>query len=230
MMQKMLIVEDDPDIRMVLFDEFDQEGYDVDLAETGTEGLKKGESLEYDIILLDLMLPGIGGIEICKDLRSKGVGTPIIMITAKSQEIDKVVGLEVGADDYVTKPFSLHELHARVKAVLRRPRKLMSEGNDIVLSAGPFVLDPGKNSMTKDRETIRLTSIEFALFRYLMENAQQVLPRDQILDEVWGKEIYITPRTVDTHIANLRKKIGDDQTDSRWIIGIRGVGYKFVGE
>lgn len=229
-MQKILLIEDDPDIRMALIDDFEQEGYEVDFAETGTEGLKKGENLDHDIILLDLMLPGINGIEICKELRRRGVGTPIIIVTAKSQDIDKVVGLEVGADDYVTKPFSLHELQARVKAVLRRPRNIKFQDSQSVLKAGPFTLEVGKNQLTKDGTTIHLTSIEFTLLRYLMENAQQVLPRDQILDEVWGKEIYVTPRTVDTHIANLRRKIGDDQADARWILGIRGVGYKFVGD
>ncbi|MFC2121314.1 response regulator transcription factor [Bacteroidota bacterium] len=229
-MQKILIIEDDPDIRMALIDDFEQEGYEVDIAETGTKGLEKGENLDYDVILLDLMLPGISGIEICKELRRRGVGTPIIIVTAKSQDIDKVVGLEVGADDYVTKPFSLHELQARVKAVLRRSGNISFQNVKSVLTSGPFVLDAGKNILTIDGNPVRLTTIEFELFRYLMENNQKVLPRDVILDEVWGKEIYVTPRTVDTHIANLRKKIGDDQANSRWIIGIRGIGYKFVGE
>ena len=229
-MQKILIVEDDPDIRMAMIDDFEEEGYEVDVAEDGFQGLEKGQDLDYDIILLDLMLPGINGIEICKELRRKDIGTPIIMITAKSQEIDKVVGLEVGADDYVTKPFSLHELQARVKAVLRRPRDIKAPENPAVIKAGPFVLDTGKNRLTKDGEEIHLTSIEFTLLSYMMENMLQTLPRDQILDEVWGKEIYVTPRTVDTHIANLRRKIGDDQVKSRWILGIRGVGYKFVGD
>ncbi|MFC2096733.1 response regulator transcription factor [Bacteroidota bacterium] len=229
-MQKILIIEDDPDIRMALIDDFEQEGYEVDIAETGTKGLEKGENLDYDVILLDLMLPGISGIEICKELRRRGVGTPIIIVTAKSQDIDKVVGLEVGADDYVTKPFSLHELQARVKAVLRRSGNISFQNVKSVLTSGPFVLDAGKNILTIDGNPVRLTTIEFELFRYLMENNQKVLPRDVILDEVWGKEIYVTPRTVDTHIANLRKKIGDDQANSRWIIGIRGIGYKFIGE
>ena len=229
-MQKLLLIEDDPDIRMALIDDFEQEGYEVDVAKTGTEGLSKGESLNYDIILLDLMLPGIGGIDICKELRKRGVGTPIIIVTAKSQEIDKVVGLEVGADDYVTKPFSLHELQARVKAVLRRSKYVSIQLGQSVLTYGPFVMDTGKNTLLKESELIHLTKIEFALFRYFLENPQQVLPRDQILDEVWGKEIYVTPRTVDTHVANLRKKIGDDPTESHWIIGIRSIGYKFIGE
>ncbi len=229
-MYKLLIIEDDPDIGMALVDDFEQEGYEVELADTGNDGLEKGASLNYDIILLDLMLPGIGGIEICKELRRQGVGTPIIIVTAKSQDIDKVVGLEVGADDYVTKPFSLHELQARVKAVLRRSKYLTNNQFRTVLKHGPFILDINKNVLLKSDNPIHLTSIEFALIRYLIENAQQVLPRDQILDEVWGKEIYVTPRTVDTHIANLRKKINDDDDESQWIVGIRGIGYKFTGD
>ncbi len=229
MMQKLLLIEDDPDIRMAMIDDFEQEGYDVDIAKTGTEGLVKGESLNYDIILLDLMLPGIGGIEICKELRKRGVGTPIIIVTAKSQEIDKVIGLEVGADDYVTKPFSLHELQARVRAVLRRSKYIRMPSDQEIMTCGPFQLDVGRNILNKNAEVIHLTNIEFGLFRYFLENQQQVLTRDQILDQVWGKEIYVTPRTVDTHVANLRKKIGDDDTENKWIIGIRGVGYKFVG-
>jgi DNA-binding response OmpR family regulator len=230
MNQKLLLIEDDPDIRMALIDDFEQEGYDVDVAKTGTEGLVKGESLNYDIILLDLMLPGIGGIEICKELRKRGVGTPIIIITAKSQEIDKVVGLEVGADDYVTKPFGLHELHARVKAVLRRSSNQVSFTNSEAYTCGPFHLHVGKNQVTKDGKVLPLTNIEFGLFKLFIENPYQVLSRDQILDQVWGTEIYVTPRTVDTHVANLRKKICVDETECKWIIGIRGVGYKFVGE
>ena len=229
-MYRILIIEDDADIRMALQDDFEQEGYMVDIAKDGIEGLEKGEKLDHDLILLDLMLPGLNGIDICKELRRKGVGTPIIIVTAKSQEIDKVIGLEVGADDYVTKPFSLHELQARVKAVLRRPRNIRYANEQEILTAGPFLLDPGRNLFTRDGEPINLTSIEFTLVRYLMENAQQVLSRDKILDEVWGKEIYVTPRTVDTHVANLRKKIGDDKAEARWIVGVRGVGYKFTGD
>jgi len=230
MERKLLLVEDDPDIRMALVDDFEMENYEVDVAINGVEGLKMGAKLDYDIILLDIMLPELNGVEVCKKLRQAGIGTPIIMLTAKSQEIDKVVGLEVGADDYVTKPFSLHELHARVKAVLRRSSYYPQDNSETILKNGPFEMDFGKQQLLKDGECIHLTSIEFSLLRFLMENKQKVLSRDKILDEVWGEDVYITPRAVDTHVANLRRKIGDDQAESRWIIGIRGVGYKMTSQ
>jgi len=229
-MKRILIIEDNPDIRMALEDDFEMEGYKVESAITGTEGLKKGQNLDYDIILLDLMLPGLGGMEICKELRRLGIGTPIIMLTAKSQDIDKVLGLEMGADDYVTKPFSPHELQARVKAVLRRSGNLYLDEKSSVYKSGPFLLDINKHQLTKNKELIQLTAIEFSLFRFFMKNKNHVLQRNEILDQVWGKEVYVTPRTVDTHVANLRKKIEDNPEDQQWILGIRGVGYTFVGD
>jgi DNA-binding response OmpR family regulator len=224
-MKKILIVEDAPAIRMALEDDFKFEGYQVVSAATGPEGLEKAMDLDLDIILLDLMLPGLDGLEICKELRRRDIGTPIIMLTAKSQEFDKVLGLELGADDYVTKPFSSFELHARVKALMRRSEFKNHQTVTAIIRIGPFELDPSKYLFTKNSELVQLTTIEFALVKLLMQHAGHVLKRDDILDKVWGKEVYVTPRTVDTHIANLRKKIGDEQ--SHWITGIRGVGYKF---
>jgi two-component system, OmpR family, alkaline phosphatase synthesis response regulator PhoP len=173
------------------------------------------------------MLPGMDGIEICKELRRCDIGTPIIMLTARSHEFDKVLGLELGADDYITKPFSPFELRARVKALLRRSEIRNHQTAGASIQIGPFFLDPSKYMVTKNNEPVQLTTIEFALLKLLMQRAGHVLKRDDILSSVWGEEVYVTPRTVDTHIANLRKKIEDDPEQSHWISGIRGVGYKF---
>jgi DNA-binding response OmpR family regulator len=229
-MKKILIIEDAAAIRMALEDDFRFEGYEVDAAATGPEGLEKAMDLNLDIIILDLMLPGIDGLEICKELRKRDIGTPIIMLTAKGQQFDKVLGLELGADDYMTKPFSPLELRARVKALLRRSEMRDHQAAGVPLKIGPFELDPSKYLFTRNGEPIQVTTLEFALVRLLMRHAGQVLQREEILRSIWGKEVYVTPRTVDTHIAHLRKKIGDDPEQSHWIIGIRGVGYKFNTE
>jgi two-component system alkaline phosphatase synthesis response regulator PhoP len=229
-MKKILIIEDARNIRMALEDDFKFEGYQVDSAASGPEGLEKAMDLDLDIIILDLMLPGLDGLEICKELRRRDIGTPIIMLTARSQEFDKVLGLELGADDYITKPFSPFELHARVKALLRRSEIRDHQTALAIIKHGPFELDPSKYLFTKNSEPVQLTTIEFALMKMLMQHAGQVLKRDDILRSVWGEEVYVTPRTVDTHIANLRRKIEDDPEQSHWITGIRGVGYKFNPE
>lgn len=226
-MKKILVIEDARNIRIALEDDFKFEGYQVDSAATGPEGLEKALDLNLDIIILDLMLPGLDGLEICKELRRRNIGTPIIMLTAKSQEFDKVLGLELGADDYVTKPFSMFELHARIKALMRRSeiRNLKTEAATIKI--GPFELDPSKYLFRKNSESVQLTTIEFALMKLLMQHAGHVIKRDDILRSVWGEKVYVSSRTVDTHIANLRKKIENDSEQSYWITGIRSVGYKF---
>lgn len=229
-MKKILIIEDASAIRMPLVDDFKFEGYQVDSAATGTEGLEKAMNLDLDIIILDLMLPGLDGLEICKELRRRDIGTPIIILTAKSQQFDKVLGLELGADDYITKPFNMFELRARVKALLRRSEIRNHQTAAATIQLGPFELDPSKYLFTKNKEQVELTTLEFALMKLLMQHAGHVLKRDDILSSVWGEEVYVTPRTVDTHIANLRKKIEDDPEKSHWINGIRGVGYKFNSE
>ncbi len=226
-MKRILIIEDAKAIRMALEDDFKFEGYQVNSASTGPEGLEKAMDLNLDIIILDLMLPELSGLEICKELRKRNIGTPIIMLTAKSQEFDKVLGLELGADDYMTKPFSPFELQARVKALLRRSEIRDHQAAIAIIKIGPFELDPSKYVFTKNSAPIQLTTIEFALIKLLMQHAGHVLKRDDILSSVWGQEVYVTPRTVDTHIANLRKKIEDNPEQSHWINGIRGIGYKF---
>lgn len=227
MNKKILIIEDARNIRMALEDDLKFEGYQVESASTGPEGLEKALDLDLDIIILDLMLPELDGLEICKELRRRNIGTPIIMLTAKSQEFDKVLGLELGADDYITKPFSTFELHARIKALLRRSEIRDNQTAMTTIQVGPFELNPSKYEFTKNGDPVQLTTIEFSLVKMLMHHAGQVIRRDDILRSVWGNEVYVTSRTVDTHIANLRRKIEDDPDQSHWITGIRGVGYKF---
>lgn len=226
-MRRILIIEDAPAIRMALEDDFKFEGYQVETATTGPEGLEKALDLNLDIIILDLMLPEMNGLDLCKELRRRDIGTPIIMLTAKSQELDKVLGLELGADDYVTKPFSPFELQARVRALLRRSEILNQHAAMATIRLGPFELDPSKYLFAKNGQQVQLTTIEFDLMKILMQNAGHVLRRDDILRRIWGEEVFVTSRTVDTHIANLRRKIEDDQMGSHYITGIRGTGYKF---
>lgn len=227
-MKRMLIIEDEESIRMLLEDDFRLEGYDVTSTDNGLSGLELAQNKEFDIILLDIMLPGLAGTEICKQLRKEGIETPIIMLTAKSHEIDRVVGLEIGADDYVTKPFSPRELQARVKAVLRRTNRSPSVDNNGIYQLGEMNIHLDRHQVVKGDTEIKLTALEFSLLKYLLKNDSCVLSRDEILDRVWKEDVVVDPRTVDTHIANLRKKIEDDPANPKWIIGVRGVGYKMI--
>jgi DNA-binding response OmpR family regulator len=227
-MKKVLIVEDEDSIRKALVDDFTFEGYSVDSAIMGKEGLEKAFDPDIDIILLDIMLPEMDGFEICKELRKNGIETPIIMLTAKSQELDKILGLEFGADDYITKPYSSRELHARVKAVLRRRNCEKENPVESQFRFGEFEINFRKFTCFRKGKSINLTSLEFALLHCLINKREQVVSRDEILDLVWGEDIMVAPRSVDTHIAKLRKKIEDNPSNPRWIIGFRGVGYKFT--
>jgi DNA-binding response OmpR family regulator len=227
-MTKILIIEDEKAIRMALEDDFLAEGFEVDSAITGTVGLQKSLESEYDIILLDIMLPEMDGFEVLKELRKKNVRTPIIMLTAKSQEVDKILGLEFGADDYVTKPFSPRELQARVKAVLRRVNDNKQTTSETQFSFGKVKVDFRKYECYKNNKKILLTSLEFDLLKFLINHKGELVNRDRIMDEVWGTEVFVAPRTVDTHILNLRKKIEDKPSEPKWIMGVRGRGYRFL--
>ncbi|MDX1285650.1 MAG: response regulator transcription factor [Draconibacterium sp.] len=229
-MTKILIVEDERAIRMALEDDFMAEGYSVDSAVTGPEGLQKGLDPAFDIILLDIMLPEMDGFEVLKELRKRNVRTPVIMLTAKSQEIDKVLGLEFGADDYVTKPCSPRELQARVKAVLRRMNEKPEADPTPDFSIGNVMVDFQKYECFKNNKKIQLTTLEFDLLKFLILEKGKVVDRDQVMDKVWGPDVYVSARTVDTHILNLRKKIEDNPSEPKWIIGVRGRGYKFVSQ
>ncbi len=225
-MAKILIVEDEPDMVLGLKDNFEFEGYEVITAGDGAVGLEKARTLKPDLVILDILLPVLSGLEVCKALRGEGFDAPIVMLTARGQEIDKVVGLELGADDYVTKPFSIRELLARVRAILRR-----TEGGKKRLSRYRFSdieLDFEVYRAKKGGEPLDLSPREFELLRYLIERKGDTVSRDQLLEDVWGYESYPSTRTVDTHIAKLRAKIGDSGSEPRFIMTIHGTGYKFV--
>ena len=227
-MNKILIIEDEEPIRMALEDDFQLENYEVVVASDGIDGLAKAANPDLDLIILDIMLPGMNGFEICKKLRSQGIRTPVIMLTAKGQEIDRVVGLEIGADDYVTKPFSPRELQARVKAVLRRMETEPDDRKENFFRSSGLEVDFRQYICRKNDKEVNLTAHEFELLKFLIRNRGQVITRDELLDEVWGKDVFVTPHTIDTHMANLRKKIEDDPSSPRLIISIRSIGYKFI--
>lgn len=227
MLKKVLIVEDDPDILVSLKDEFESSRCTVFSAEDGEKGLTLAREKKPDLIILDLMLPGMDGYEVCRELRNEGNRTPIIMLTAKNNEIDKVLGLELGADDYVTKPFSLRELMARVRAVLRRTGERAEDLDTYIFDR--IELDFKKYEATKKGKKLDLTPLQFQVLKLLIRNKGEVLSRDALLDEVWGRNnVWISHRTIDSHVVNLRKKIEDDPANPKHILSIRGVGYKFV--
>ena len=209
-----------------LKDNFEFEGYEVITASDGATGLERARSQKPDLVLLDIMLPRLSGLEVCKTLRGEGFSAPIIMLTARGQEIDKVVGLELGADDYVTKPFSIRELLARVRAILRR-----TDGVKKRLSRYHFAdveLDFETYRGTRAGQPLDMSPREFELLRYLIERKGETVTRDKLLEDVWGYENYPSTRTVDTHIAKLRAKIGDSGSEPRFILTIHGMGYKFI--
>lgn len=225
-MEKILIIEDEESILMALEDNLKLEGYVVSSALDGEMGLSKVMENNYDLIILDIMLPKMNGFDVCRRIRQEEISTPILMLTAKSQEIDKVLGLELGADDYVTKPFSPRELFARVKALLRRARP-QDQGKESY-RFGEVEIDFKKYEIKKKGKQIYLTALEFELLHLLIERNGDVVSRDVILDELWGNDVFVQPRTVDKHIAELRKKIEDNPANPRFIVGVRSVGYKFV--
>jgi two-component system alkaline phosphatase synthesis response regulator PhoP len=227
MAKKILIVEDDPGISLGLKDEFESEGYDVCASEDGEKGLEAAKTQKPDLIILDIMLPVLDGYEVCKRLRMEGNRTPIIMLTVKDKEIDKILGLELGADDYVTKPFSLRELVARAKAIFRRVEARFGDLGSY--SFGQIELDFKKYEATKKGENLELTPIEFHLMKLMVQRKGEVLTRNDFLDGVWGEDnLAVSDRTVDSHIANIRKKLEDDPAHPKHIVSVRGVGYKFV--
>ena len=227
MAKKILIIEDDPGIQLSVKDEFESEGFDVCSAGNGLTGLEMIEQNPPDLIILDLMLPFMSGYQICKKLRQDGNNVPIIMLTVKDQEVDKVLGLEYGADDYVTKPFSLRELLARVNALLRRSAEKIPESS--VFRIGETKFDLNKYEALKDGIKIEYTTLEFQMLRLLYDRKGQAVTRYDFLNRVWGENnTLVTERTIDSHITNIRKKLEVDPSDPRHIISIRGVGYKLV--
>ncbi|PIS29820.1 DNA-binding response regulator [Candidatus Saganbacteria bacterium CG08_land_8_20_14_0_20_45_16] len=227
-MVSILIIEDEKDIVEALEYNLKKEGFKVSQANDGRSGLKIAREKLPDLILLDLMLPQIDGTEVCKILKSesKTATTPIIMLTAKSSEIDKVVGLEIGADDYVTKPFSMRELIARIKAILKRYVKSDQNIKKPYFKFPNLEIDIEKHEVKVDGKQIELTAKEFALLQYLAENKGKAISRSKLLDTVWGIEVAIETRTVDVHVKRLREKLG--KKGGKYISTLRGIGYKFV--
>jgi DNA-binding response OmpR family regulator len=226
-MHKILIVEDQVDLANGIALNFKKEGFQVLKTGTGEEAIKLAIQESPDLIILDVMLPGISGLDVCRELRQKSIEIPIIMLTAKSDEIDRVVGLELGADDYMTKPFSLRELIARVHVRLRRqpaPKELMPR-----YRFGRVEIDFEKFSATVGNQKVELTQREIEILRLMIRHRGEVLTRERLLDEVWGYQDYPTTRTVDTHMVKLRKKIEDDPANPQFIVSVYGGGYKFLG-
>jgi DNA-binding response OmpR family regulator len=228
-MKKILIVEDEPGMLRGLKDNLELEGYEVDTADEGKTGLEKIIQNTYDLILLDVMLPNVSGFDICKTARNKGIDTPIILLTAKGEEIDKVLGLELGADDYITKPFSLRELLARIKAILRRyqqPADNTSPSDKVQI--GNLVINFKNYEACVNNVPIKMSYKEFEILHFLYTNISKTVHRDELMSNVWGIDYEITTRTVDNFILKLRQKIETDPNNPKIIHTVHGVGYKLV--
>src|SRR5436305_414659 len=225
-MARILVVEDEPGIAMGLEDDLTLEGYEVAVASDGTSGSKMARSGSYDLILLDVMLPGKDGFEVCRELRRAGLKTPILMLTAKAREAEKVMGLELGADDYLTKPFGTRELRARIRALLRRAG---DPGPLDYFRFDGLEVDFARGELRRDGTSIELTPIEFKLLSIFVKARGRVLTREQLIEGTWGPDTFTSARIVDNHIASLRKKLGDDAADPRYLRNLRGLGYRFDG-
>jgi DNA-binding response OmpR family regulator len=223
--QKILIVEDDAAMSVALRDGFEFERYHVEMAADGEEGLRIANRGDHDLMILDVMLPKKSGLDVCRELRRNGSSTPIIMLTARGQEIDKIVGLKLGADDYVTKPFSFMELLARVEAVLRRVNRTAA-GEEY--SFGSVALDFRTFQASRGGVPLELTPREFRILRYFIDHVEEVVSREALLNHVWGYDSSAFTRTVDTHMARLRQKIESVPSEPRHLLTVHRVGYKFV--
>jgi len=226
-MKRILIIEDDPDIVELVRYNLSKEGYQVAAVGDGVAGLDKIRKSQPDLLVLDLMLPKLSGMEVCKEIRRDQAlkQLPILMLTARGEEMDRVIGLEVGADDYVTKPFSPRELVARIRALLRRTESIGTE--DRPLQVGNLHIDPGSYRVVREGEPISLTALEFRLLYFLASKPNRVFTRDQLLDRVWGTERFVTPRSVDVYVRRLREKIEADPQNPTYLKTLRGAGYLF---
>ncbi len=225
---KILLIEDESGLILTLTDRLVSEGFDVVSANDGKKGFDLGLAEKFDLIVLDVMLPKKNGYDVCRDLRQKGVNTPILMLTAKGETIDKVLGLKLGADDYLTKPFEVIELMARVEALLRRSPAENNGGSVDVVRFGDVSIDFKRAEVTRKDERVDLSAMEFKLLQFLIENQGDVHSRDHLLDAVWGYDAMPTTRTVDVHIAWLRQKLEDNPRHPQYIHTVHGMGYKFV--
>jgi two-component system alkaline phosphatase synthesis response regulator PhoP len=222
-MARILIVEDEPDIALGLQQDLLLEGYEVEVVGDGEQAIERAGHGAVDLILLDLMLPQKDGFAVCRELRRAGRRMPIIVLTARAHEAEKVLGFELGADDYVTKPFSPMELRARIKAALRRSSSAAPQ----VFRFGEFEVDFNRFELRKGGKPVDLTPIEFKLLAAFVQNRRNVLSRQQLLDHVWGRSVFVTDRVVDTHVANLRRKVEADPDKPVYVVSVRGVGYRF---
>jgi len=218
-------VEDEPGIAFGLETDLKMEGYAVELVDDGYKAVERAGKESFDLILLDVMLPGKDGFEVCRELRRAGVRTPVILVTARTHEAEKVMGLEVGADDYVTKPFSHRELRARIKAVLRRTAGEAPE----ICRFGSVEVDFGRGEVRRDGRPVETTQLEFKLLTAFVRNQGRLFSRDQLLDAVWGRGTFVSDRVVDNHVLSLRRKIEDDPQQPRYLVSVRGMGYRFEG-
>jgi len=221
-MKRILVIEDEPQMLLGLRDNLELEGYEVQTAGDGEEGLARASSFSPDLVILDVMLPKKNGFDVCRDLRGRGVQTPILMLTARGQVIDRVLGLKLGADDYLTKPFDMMELLARIEALLRRARA--AAPNAATLLFGPVQVDFRSAVATRDGQPVELSSLELKLLRYFVDHRGAVVSREELLDKVWGYDATPVTRTVDVHVASLRQKLG-----AEIVLTVHGMGYKFVG-
>jgi DNA-binding response OmpR family regulator len=224
MTAKVLIVEDERGIAMALEDDLTLEGYRVEVIDDGAEAVKRARTAPFDVILLDVMLPGKDGFEVCRELRRSGIRTPILMLTARAQEAEKVLGLEAGADDYVTKPFGIRELRARIAALLRR-----SGGGTTprIVRVGDVDVDFDRGEIRRGDQVSQLTALEFKLLQVFIRAPGRILSREQLISEAWGPNTFVTDRVVDNHIGSLRRKLEPDAAEPQYLKNIRGLGYRF---
>lgn len=229
--KRILLVEDEPGLVLTLTDRLESEGYQVDSAREGAEALKKAAEGPYDLILLDVMLPGKSGFDICRELRSRGSPIPILFLTAKGEVADKVVGLKLGGDDYLTKPFDMMELTARVEALLRRAGGSALDGASapVRYAFGDVEVDFRKAEVTRGKTPVELSALEFKLLKYFIENRGAALSREELLSRVWGYDAAIHSRTVDVHVSGLRQKIEPNPGRPQYVVTIHKLGYRFVG-
>jgi two-component system alkaline phosphatase synthesis response regulator PhoP len=226
--KRVLLIEDEPGLVLTLTDRLRSEGYEVQSASDGPSGLERGSRERWNVILLDVMLPGASGFDVCRDLRQRGVTTPVIMLTARGQVVDKVLGLKLGADDYLTKPFDMMELTARIEVQLRRVTAA-SASSATQYRFGDILVDFRKAEVTRQGNPLELSAREFLLLKYLIEHREATLGREELLNEVWGYHSMPSTRTVDVHVAWLRQKIEPNSRHPQYLLTVHGMGYKFVG-
>jgi two-component system alkaline phosphatase synthesis response regulator PhoP len=225
--RRVLIIEDEPGLVLTLTDRLKSEGYEVHSAADGPSGLERGARERWDVILLDVMLPGASGFDVCRDLRQKGVTSPVIMLTARGQVVDKVLGLKLGADDYLTKPFDMLELVARIEVQLRR--RAAAGAGTAPYRFGDIAVDFRKAEVTRAGRPVEVSAREFLLLKYFIEHREATLSRDELLNDVWGYHSMPSTRTVDVHVAWLRQKIEPSPRHPQYILTVHGLGYKFIG-